>query len=321
MLCIHLKNTDPYFCLAAEEYLLKNFEDDIFMLWQSENAVVVGKHQNAAAEINHRFVHENNIAVCRRISGGGTVFHDEGNVNFTFIKNVKSPAEISFKLFTAPVVEALAKLGIEATTSGRNDLLINGLKISGNAEHVYKNRVLHHGTLLFNSDLENLGEAIKVTPGKFEGKAVQSNRSPVANISQFLKTTMTTSQFVQFLLDTQLENLQNSLYQLTENDIQTIEKLSAEKFKTWEWNFGYSPKYTFRNEVEIDGKVLSIRLMVEKGIIVEAEIRGAYFNSKNSEVISCGLKEKQHSFNPLKDFLENYFRASSDDLVVLFFNP
>ncbi len=299
MLCIYLKNTDPYFCLAAEEYLLKNFTEDIFMLWQSENAVVVGKHQNAAAEINHRFVHENNIAVCRRISGGGTVFHDSGNVNFTFIKNVKSPAEISFKLFTAPVIKALAKLGIEATTSGRNDLLINGLKISGNAEHVYKNRVLHHGTLLFSSDLENLGQAIKGSPGKYEGKAVQSNRSPVANISQFLKTPMTTSEFIQFLLDVQLENPANKLYSFTENDSFATEKLATEKFRTWEWNFGYSPKYTFKNEVEIEGKKLSARLVVEKGVIVEAEVGGEYLGETEKIQIVKALEGSRHFYNDL----------------------
>ena len=272
------------------------------MLWQSENAVVVGKHQNAMAEINHRFVHENNIAVCRRISGGGTVFHDSGNVNFTFIKNVKSPAEISFKQFTEPVVKALAKLGIEATTSGRNDLLINGLKISGNAEHVYKNRVLHHGTLLFNSDLENLGQAIKVVPGKYEGKAVQSNRSPVANISQYLQSPMTTSEFIQFLLNVQLENPENQFYVLNETDIQAIEKSASEKFSTWEWNFGYSPKYTFRNEVEIDGKTLSIRLLVEKGVIVEAEVGGEYFGDEEKLQIQNRIQNSKHSFQA---FLSN----------------
>ena len=300
MLCIHLKNTDPYFCLAAEEYLLKKFPDDIFMLWQSEKAVVVGKHQNLLAEINYPFVRENNIALCRRISGGGTVFHDAGNVNFSFIKNVKSPAEISFKMFTAPVVEALAKLGIEATTSGRNDLLINGLKISGNAEHVYKNRVLHHGTLLFNSDLKNLGQAIKVTPGKYESKAVQSNRSPVANISQFLKTPMTTAEFIRFLLTVQLENPQNRFYHLNKNEILAIEKLSAEKFKTWEWNFGYSPKYTFKNEVENKGKLLNIRIQVERGIIVQAEIGGDYFMQSQSYFIQNNLLYKRHDFDELK---------------------
>jgi lipoate-protein ligase A len=315
MLCIHLKITDPYFCLAAEEYLLKNFPDDIFMLWQSENAVVVGKHQNAAAEINHRFVHENNIAVCRRISGGGTVFHDAGNVNFTFIKNVKSPAEISFKQFTAPVVEALSKLGIEATTSGRNDLLINGLKISGNAEHVYKNRVLHHGTLLFNSDLEKLGKAIKVTPGKYEGKAVQSNRSPVANISQFLQTPMTKEDFMRFLLNVQLEKPENKMYFFSESDISATEKLATEKFRIWEWNFGYSPKYTFRNEVEIDGKLLSIRLVVEKGVIVEAEIGGEYFSAIQHDLVQNNLLQKRHNFNEIR----KVFSDAENQIIYPFF--
>jgi lipoate-protein ligase A len=304
MLCIHLKTTDPYFCLAAEEYLLKNFVEDIFMLWQSEKSVVVGKHQNLLAEINYPFVRENNIAVCRRISGGGTVFHDSGNVNFSFIKNVKSPAEISFKQFTAPIVDALAKLGVTATNSGRNDLLIDGLKISGNAEHVYKNRVLHHGTLLFNSDLKNLGNAIKVVPGKYESKAVQSNRSPVANILQFLKMEMTTGEFVQFLLDVQLENTENIFYDLSEPDIQSVEKLAFEKFRTWEWNFGYSPKYTFRNEIEIDGKALSIRLVVEKGIIVEAEILGDYLIKDEYQQIQNNLPGTKHFYNELSGLSE-----------------
>jgi lipoate---protein ligase len=314
MLCIHLKNTDPYFCLATEEYLLKNFAEDIFMLWQSEKAVVVGKHQNLLAEINYPFVRENNIALCRRISGGGTVFHDAGNVNFSFIKNVKSPAEISFKQFTAPVVEALAKLGIEATTSGRNDLLIDGLKISGNAEHIYKNRVLHHGTLLFNSDLENLGQAIKVVPGKYESKAVQSNRSPVANISQFLQTPMTTAEFIRFLLGVQLENPENSFYQLSENDILAIEKLSTEKFKTWEWNFGYSPKYSFKNEVEIEGKLLKIRMIVEKGVIVEAEIGGVHFSAMQTKLIQKNLLQKGHDFNEIRNVL-----SDSENQIIHFF--
>ena len=319
MLCIHLKNTDPYFCLAAEEYLLKNFSEDIFMLWQSEKAVVVGKHQNAMAEINHRFVRENNIAVCRRISGGGTVFHDAGNVNFTYIKNVKSTAEISFKQFTEPIVKTLAKLGIEATTSGRNDLLINGLKISGNAEHVYKNRVLHHGTLLFNSDLKNLGQAIQVVPGKYEGKAVQSNRSPVANISQFLKTPMTTGEFIQFLSDVQLENPENSFYRLNKNDIQNIEKLSAEKFTTWEWNFGYSPKYSFKNEVEIDGKMLKIEMLVERGRILESNILGDYFRSEITLQLSQHLYNRKHFFEEVKAVLTPLQAEEFDVLCNSFF--
>jgi lipoate-protein ligase A len=319
MLCIHIKNKNPYFCLAAEEYLLKNFEDDIFMLWQSENTVVVGKHQNALGEINYRFVRENNITLARRISGGGTVFHDKGNVNFSFIKNVKSPAEISFKQFTKPVVETLSKLGITATTSGRNDLLIEGKKISGNAEHIFKNRVLHHGTLLFNSDLENLGQAIKVVSGKYQSKAVQSNRSEVANISSFLKTELNINDFIQFVIDVQLERNENTFYELNETDIRKIEILVNEKFKNRDWNFGYSPKYTFKNKVEIEGKTISIDLNTKRGIIEKCKISGDYFSVEIAESLSAKLRNKMHLFEDVKETLKELDIYVSDDLVYCFF--
>ena len=285
MICIHIPNLNPFFCLAAEEYLLKNFTDDVFMLWQSDQTVVIGKHQNLLAEINYSYVRKHNITVARRISGGGTVFHDKGNVNFAYIKNVSSPAEISFKLFTEPVVNSLAKLGLNATTSGRNDLLINQLKISGNAQHVYKNRVLHHGTLLFNADLNNLGEAIKVVPGKYKSKAVESNRSKVANISDFLNDKMTIEDFVHFLLNEQTRKKGNSFYQLNETDRQEINNLVSQKFSTWYWNFGYSPKYCFQHKVEINGLLLQIEMHVVKGKIMECNLTGNYFSPElNSKI-------------------------------------
>jgi lipoate-protein ligase A len=318
MLCIHLKNTDPFFCLAAEEYLLKNFSEDIFLLWQSEDTVVVGKHQNLLAEINYPFVRENNITVARRISGGGTVFHDAGNVNFAYIKNVNSPAEISFKQFTAPVVNALAKLDLTVTTSGRNDLLIEGLKISGNAEHVYKNRVLHHGTLLYSSNLENLGKAIKVVPGRYESKAVQSNRSPVTNISSFLKSEMHIDEFIRFLLDFQIEKEKARFYELTKTDIQNIQQLSEEKFKTWEWNFGYSPKYTFQNKTEIEGKEVEVKLRTAKGIINEIKVEGDYFSEKINRQVAENLLGKRHFFEDIQKELE-LLTVTTDALVYVFF--
>lgn len=319
MICIHLNITDAYYCLAAEEYLLKNFSEDIFMLWQSENTVVVGKHQNALAEINNPFIHERNITVVRRISGGGTVFHDAGNVNFCYIKNVNSPSEISFKMFTEPVVEALSRLGIEATTSGRNDLLINGLKVSGNAEHVYKNRVLHHGTLLFNSDLENLGLAIKVVPGKYESKAVESNRSKVANISSFFEKEMNTEEFVRFLLDVQLGNPANSFYALSEKDNYLIEDLVAEKFSTWEWNYGYSPKYVFRNLFEANSKKLSIELKVVKGIIETSWFEGDLLNEGQNKKLMLELAKKQHRFDTISGCLKKALGKTPPGLVEAFF--
>ena len=315
MLCIHIKNSNPYFCLAAEEYLLKKFSAEIFLIWQSHDTIVIGKHQCAMGEINYPFVRKNNITVARRISGGGTVFHDSGNVNFSFIKNVNSPSEISFKKFTEPIVESLAKLNVTAVNSGRNDLLVEGKKISGNAEHIYKNRVLHHGTLLFNSDLNNLGQAIKVIPGKYETKAVQSKRSTVANISEFLDPKMTLDEFVTFLFEVQLKKPENNIYELNDNDIQNINSLVEEKFKTYEWNFGYSPKYTFRNEKEIEGKKLKVELKVEKGIILEAAISGNYFSDSEVNTIDKKLNGRKHNFDDIKKVLKD----EKEELIYAFF--
>jgi lipoate-protein ligase A len=237
---------------------------------------VVGKHQNALAEINHKFVQENKIPVARRLSGGGTVFHDPGNVNFTFIRNVANISEVNFKVFTVPVVEALKKLGVEAYSSGRNDLLIDGKKISGNAEHVHKNRVLHHGTLLFNSRLDALKGALKVDLSKFEDKAVQSNRSEVTNIANYLPNPISVEEFTGFLFGEISQNYQEfQVYEPTGADIEAIQKLSIEKYQTWDWIFGYSPRYRFTNKMKTEKGEVMISLLVEKGHISEVSISGA----------------------------------------------
>lgn len=319
MLCIHLEMDDPFFCLAAEEYLLKNFSEDIFLVWQSDHTVVVGKHQNAMAEINYPFVHRNNITVARRISGGGTVYHDSGNVNFSYIKTVNSPAEISFKRFTRPIVDSLAVLGLQATTSGRNDLLIDGKKISGNAEHVYKNRVLHHGTLLFDSRLDDLGKAIQVTPGKYQGKAVPSVRSRVTNIKPYLHNRWNTDNFSDFLIEVQLRNRENTLFELSENDKLTIRNQATEKFSTWEWNFGYSPRYLFQNEVMIDGKTVQTQLTVEKGSITGASVSGTFFHAKEATLLESILPGKKHIFESLSAILTEIQPNATAELIFSFF--
>ena len=218
---------------------------------------------------------ENLIPVARRLSGGGTVFHDPGNVNFTFIRNVKDISEVNFKVFTVPVVEALKKLGVEAYTTGRNDLLIDGKKISGNAEHVHKNRVLHHGTLLFDSHLEALKGVLKVDLSKFEDKAVQSNRSEVTNIADYLSNPISVEEFTNFLFDEICGTYPDfQVYEPTLEDIAAIEKLSAEKYQTWDWIFGYSPRYRFTNTVKTPNGEISVSLLVEKGRIAEATFSG-----------------------------------------------
>ena len=284
-LCLHQSSTDPYFNLAAEEYFLKNFQENYFMLWRSQPTVVVGKHQNALAEINHDFVHSHQIPVARRLSGGGTVFHDLGNLNFTFIRNVEKIQEVNFKIFTSPIVEALKTLGVEAYTTGRNDLLIDGKKISGNAEHVHRNRVLHHGTLLFNSQLDALKGALKVDLSKFEDKAVQSNRSEVTNIAPYLPGPMSVEDFGnRFFAEISNQIAGSQFYSLTETDLDAIQKLSDEKYRTWDWIFGYSPKYLFKNKFQAPKGEIAISLLVEKGLLVEVEITGAISETSGQQI-------------------------------------
>jgi lipoate-protein ligase A len=197
-------------------------------------------------------------------------------VNFTFIRNVERISEVNFKVFTVPVIEALKKLGVEAYTTGRNDLLIDGKKISGNAEHVHRNRVLHHGTLLFDSHLEALKSALKVDLSKFEDKAVQSNRSEVTNIANYLANPISVEEFTNFLFGEISQNYPEiQVYQPTPEDIEAIEKLSIEKYQTWEWIFGYSPRYRFRNKLEIGNREVLICLLVERGLFSEVSISGA----------------------------------------------
>ncbi|MGQ8335646.1 lipoate--protein ligase family protein [Sunxiuqinia sp. A32] len=275
VICIHHKGMNPYFNLAAEEYLLKNFNEDIFMIWQSESSIVVGKHQNALAEINHSFVKNSQINVARRISGGGTVFHDSGNLNFTFIKTVDQIDQVNFKSFTQPIVTVLKELGIDAYTSGRNDLLIDGKKISGNAEHVFKKRVLHHGTLLFDSKLEHLKKALKVDLSRFTDKSVQSNRSEVTNISEYLSDEMTIDEFASFIfqgIKSQYKDAKE--YNFSESDQTEIKKLEKEKYSTWEWIYGYSPKYSYSNFIETKTGSIEFSFEVRKGMITTTSWEG-----------------------------------------------
>jgi lipoate-protein ligase A len=274
MLCISHQNTNPYFNIASEEYLLKNFTDDVFLLYSNEPSIIVGKHQNAFAEINHRFVANNNIKVIRRLSGGGTVFHDLGNLNFCFIRNGQEGNLIDFKRFTQPILEVLHGMGVPSERSGRNDLIINGLKFSGNAEHVYKNRTLHHGTLLFSSKLGNLRDALKVNSELYQDKAVKSVRSQVTNITEHLPSKISLDEFKDLIVKHIVTKSDDaSRYELRETDRVKIMELIENKYHTWDWNYGYSPRFAFRNQGTTDQNFFEIKIEVEKGIVKQADIK------------------------------------------------
>lgn len=263
MYFINNPSTNPYFNIALEEYFLRESSADYFILYTHEPSVIVGKHQNSIAEINYRFISENNIAVVRRISGGGTVYHDAGNLNFAFIANSSEGAQIDFKKYTAPVIQALRNLGIDAQLEGKNDIRVNGLKISGNAEHVFKNRVLHHGTLLVNANLPMLSNALRVEPGVYTHNAVKSIRSKVANLVDFYPSITLKSLKSEILKSVEASTALET-YNLSESETNAIEQKVTEKFSTREWNFDYSPKYKFAKN--------GIALEVENGIITSAKV-------------------------------------------------
>ncbi|MCD4734849.1 MAG: lipoate--protein ligase [Bacteroidales bacterium] len=274
MLFVQRPFTDPFFNIAAEEYLLKNLDEDCFMLWINDPAVIIGKHQNTIREVNYPFLYSKGIPVIRRISGGGTVYHDHGNLNFTFISTGQKEKLVDFRKFTDPVIKILNNLGVPAKFEGKNDLRTNGLKISGNAEHVYKNKVLHHGTLLFSTDLEMLNLAIAPVNKNITDKSVQSVRSNVANISDFLPVPMKIQEFLDLIMSGAKEFFSKTkYYELNEVDRTGIEGLVEKKYNTREWNWGYSPPYIFEKTKVIMGNYWKSKISIRKGKIEQIEFR------------------------------------------------
>lgn len=282
MLCIRSKTYDPAFNLATEEYLLKNKSEDCFYLYINNPSIIIGKHQNSMAEINIDYIKENNLDVVRRLSGGGAVFHDPGNLNFTFIKTNQKNKDVDFRKYTQPILEVLNHLGVEAKFEGRNDLTIKGKKFSGNAKHVYQDKVLQHGTLLFSSKLPDLSKALKVNPLKYKDKAVKSVRSRVTNISEHLSNPISLEQFEERIIQ-HVRSLytDSEIYNLTQEDQEAINLLVEQKYNTWAWNYGSSPQYNFQKGIKTTGGHIEMNLEVKKGNIVNAKIFGDFFNTKD----------------------------------------
>lgn len=269
-------STDPAYNLAFEEYVLKNYrQSDILILWQNRNAVIVGRNQNALEEINREFVDAHGICVIRRNTGGGAVYHDLGNLNYSFITDYIDGDTASGNRFTLPVVRALKNLGLDASASGRNDILVNGQKVSGTAQHRNGSRILHHGTLLFDSNPDMIVGSLNPDPTKFQSKSVKSVRSRVGNIRSYLQTDMTLPEFWAYL-KTALAQDGITPISLNTDELAQVNTLKAEKYDTWQWNFGSSPKFDTRIRRRFPGGLLELHLTVTHGSIASIAIYGDF---------------------------------------------
>ncbi|WML43310.1 lipoate--protein ligase [Neobacillus sp. PS3-40] len=320
--------TDPQINLAIEEYALKNLDinETYLLFYINKPSIIIGKNQNTIEEIDTEYVENNDIVVVRRLSGGGAVYHDLGNLNFSFITKDDGESFHNFRKFTEPVIKALGKLGVNAELSGRNDILAEGRKISGNAQFSTRGRMFSHGTLLFDSEVDSIVSALKVKKDKIESKGIKSIRSRVANISEFLTNKIDIEEFRMLLLQNIFEGTDEiTEYVLTEEDWEKIHQLSKERYQSWEWNYGKSPKFNLQHSHRFPVGQIDVRLEVNKGIIENCKIFGDFFGVGDVSEIEEKLKntryEKSEIESALSDIeIPHYFgNVTKDEFINLIY--
>ena len=291
-------STDPAFNLALEQYLMDGMDrsHSYCMLWRNDRSVIVGRHQNTLAELDSAYVRSHAIAVVRRLSGGGAVYHDLGNVNFTFVTD-QTGEELDFSTFCRPVVEALASLGAEVVLSGRNDLTIGGKKCSGNAQYTRQGRVMHHGTILYDCDLTALERALRPPPDKLESRGIASVRSRVVNLRPYVSQPLDTEGFLARLREFLIRRCALTPYALTGEDLAAVQERKRIRYDRWSWNYGASPACRLQKQRRLDGVGrVEVHLDVEKGRIAALRFSGDFFGHLDpaelaGRLLGCPLEE------------------------------
>lgn len=283
-------SVDPRYNLAFEEYILRNRKDgDYLLLWQNENTVVIGQNQNAMEEVNLPFVEAHHVSIVRRSTGGGAVYHDLGNLNYSFITDAENADRQTMLRFTEPIVTALRSLGLDANAAGRNDILVDGRKVSGTAQRLYQGRILHHGTLLFSVNKEMMARTLNADPEKFQSKSAKSVRSRTANIKDFLAEETNIGTFWAYLKES-LTDKDYVIGSLSDDELEQIEELKREKYDTWEWNIGRSPKCTLRNKRRWSGGSLEVVATVERGTLADIAFYGDFLSLCPLDGLCAALK-------------------------------
>ncbi len=308
MIYIQSPSTDPHFNLALEQYVFDEMDKNqsYVMLWQNDKAIIIGKHQNTIQEINTKYVKEHQISVVRRLSGGGAVYHDLGNLNFTFIVSENGLEQFDFGTFCQPVVQALQSLGVAATLHGRNDMTIAGKKFSGNAQYAKHGRVMHHGTILFDSDLTVMQKALQVSEDKITSKGVCSVKSRVTNVKPYLKTDISLIDFKKIFLGKLQEQQKIKTHTFTQQQLQEIETIQKQRYDTWEWNYGASPQYDIVKHRRIENcGTFDVHMNVKDGHITAFDIFGDYFGNGNKADLQKILQGVALEEKTLQQALQN----------------
>ncbi|MDA8343865.1 MAG: lipoate--protein ligase [Thermaerobacter sp.] len=279
--------------LALEEHVLRRFDpqNDYAVLWQNAPAVIVGRFQNTAEEVNQPYVEQEGVAVVRRLSGGGAVYHDLGNLCFTFVVRQANGRAGNFDYFTVPVVETLRRFGVKAERSSRNDLTIEGQKFSGNAQYVSGGRLLHHGTILFDSDLDAVARVLHVAKDKIESHGVKSVRSRVTNVRPYLKSDVALEEFAKVLMEEigrQAGGI-GPMHHLSDVDESQVDELITRRYGNWTWNWGDSPPFTLRAKRRFATGAVDVRLDAQGGIIRSARIFGDFLGLRDVGELEAAL--------------------------------